>query len=80
VCRTGVRAQVSSYNPHFGEESPLVGTGGSGTIFFAWCNLKCQYCQKDVEITKRVHEFGKQHRFVYYWDKQYQRQMVPVSW
>ncbi len=38
------------------------------------------YCQKDVEITKRVHEFGKQHRFVYYWNKQYQRQMVPVNW
>ena len=38
------------------------------------------YCQQDVEITKRVHEFGKQNRFVYYWDKQYQRQMVPVNW
>jgi DEAD/DEAH box helicase domain-containing protein len=38
------------------------------------------YCQKDVEITKRVHQFGQQHRFVYYWDKQYQRQMLPVSW
>jgi DEAD/DEAH box helicase domain-containing protein len=38
------------------------------------------YCQQDVEITKRVHEFGQQNRFVYYWDRQYQRQMVPVSW
>jgi len=45
ACHTGVRAVVSGYNPHFGEEAPLVGTGGSGTIFFAWCNLKCQYCQ-----------------------------------
>lgn len=38
------------------------------------------YCEKDVEITKRVYEYGKRHRFVYYWDKQYQRQMVPVNW
>jgi len=45
MCRTGERAVVSSYNAHFGEEAPLVGGGGSGTIFFAWCNLRCQYCQ-----------------------------------
>ena len=44
-CRTGVQAVVSSFGPHFGEEAPLRGTGGSGTIFFAWCNLRCQYCQ-----------------------------------
>jgi len=51
VCRTGERARVCSYNPHFGEEAPLVGVGGSGTIFFAWCNLKCQYCQ-NYEISQ----------------------------
>ncbi|MEW6365329.1 MAG: radical SAM protein [Acidobacteriota bacterium] len=45
ICRTGARAVVSSYNPHFGEEAPLVGFGGSGTIFFTWCNLHCQFCQ-----------------------------------
>lgn len=44
-CRTGVRARVSSYGPHYGEEDPLRGWRGSGTIFFAWCNLRCQYCQ-----------------------------------
>ncbi len=44
-CRTGERAVVASYGPHFGEEDPLVGRGGSGTIFFAWCNLRCQFCQ-----------------------------------
>jgi len=44
-CRTGEKAIVSSYGPHFGEESPLVGTGGSGTIFFAHCNLHCIFCQ-----------------------------------
>ena len=38
------------------------------------------YCEKDVQITKKVYEYGKQHRFVYYWDKQYQRQIVPVNW
>jgi putative pyruvate formate lyase activating enzyme len=45
VCRTGERARVSSYGPHLGEEDPLRGWRGSGTIFFARCNLKCQYCQ-----------------------------------
>ncbi len=44
-CRTGERAVVSSYNPHFGEEAPLVGNGGSGTIFFTHCNLLCIFCQ-----------------------------------
>jgi putative pyruvate formate lyase activating enzyme len=44
-CHTGDRAMVSSYGPHFGEEDPLVGRGGSGTIFFTWCNLRCQFCQ-----------------------------------
>jgi putative pyruvate formate lyase activating enzyme len=51
VCKTGERALVSSYNPHFGEEAPLVGRGGSGTIFFTHCNLKCQYCQ-NYEISQ----------------------------
>ncbi len=50
-CRTGERAIVSSYGPHFGEEDPLVGRGGSGTIFFSWCNLRCQYCQ-NYEISQ----------------------------
>jgi putative pyruvate formate lyase activating enzyme len=44
-CHTADRAVVSSYGPHFGEEDPLVGHGGSGTIFFTWCNLHCQFCQ-----------------------------------
>ena len=45
ICRTGARASVSSYSPHFGEESPLVGSGGSGTIFLTHCNLLCVFCQ-----------------------------------
>ncbi len=44
-CHTGEQAIMSSYGPHFGEEEPLVGSGGSGTIFFTWCNLRCQFCQ-----------------------------------
>ncbi len=44
-CRTGAQAVVSSYSPHFGEEDPLVGRGGSGTIFFTHCNLLCLFCQ-----------------------------------
>lgn len=45
VCKTGVEAWVSSHGPHFGEEAPLTGTGGSGTIFFTHCNLLCLFCQ-----------------------------------
>ena len=45
VCRTGVRAAVASYHPHLGEENPLRGWRGSGTIFFSRCNLNCQFCQ-----------------------------------
>jgi putative pyruvate formate lyase activating enzyme len=45
ACRTGEEAIVASYSPHFGEESPLVGHHGSGTIFFSWCNLRCRFCQ-----------------------------------
>lgn len=44
-CRTGAGLVVSSANLHFGEEPVLVGRGGSGTIFFTSCNLRCQFCQ-----------------------------------
>jgi putative pyruvate formate lyase activating enzyme len=45
VCRTTNKISISSASPHYGEEAPLVGTHGSGTIFFSSCNLKCLYCQ-----------------------------------
>jgi len=45
ICKTGEKAYVSSFNSHFGEEDPLVGTHGSGTIFFTHCNLLCIFCQ-----------------------------------
>jgi putative pyruvate formate lyase activating enzyme len=45
LCGIGDEPVVSSVTPHFGEESVLVGPGGSGTIFFAGCNLHCVFCQ-----------------------------------
>jgi len=45
LCRIGRYAAVSSYGPHFGEEDPLVGSLGSGTIFFTHCSLCCVFCQ-----------------------------------
>ncbi len=44
-CKTGRYAVVDSYFPHFGEEKPIRGIRGSGTVFFSWCNMKCVYCQ-----------------------------------
>jgi len=44
-CRSSEEVMVSSYNAHFGEEPPLSGRFGSGTIFFTHCNLRCVYCQ-----------------------------------
>ena len=44
-CRTGELARLSSHGPHMGEEAALRGWRGSGTVFFAGCNLRCQYCQ-----------------------------------
>ncbi len=45
VCRTGTRARVPGFGPHHGEEDPLRGRYGSGTLFFSWCNLRCVFCQ-----------------------------------
>ncbi len=44
-CRSSINPIVASATPHFGEEPPLVGKYGSGTIFFTNCNLRCIYCQ-----------------------------------
>jgi putative pyruvate formate lyase activating enzyme len=44
-CRTGLLPVISSFGPHFGEEPPLVGHNGSGTIFVTHCNLSCEFCQ-----------------------------------
>ncbi|WP_286846054.1 MULTISPECIES: radical SAM protein [Aminobacterium] len=45
ICKTGLLARVSSHFAHFGEEDCLRGQNGSGTIFFAFCNLNCVFCQ-----------------------------------
>ena len=45
ICESGLEPIVSSFSPHFGEERPLVGRKGSGTIFFTNCNLSCIFCQ-----------------------------------
>lgn len=45
-CRApGASLIVSAFHPHFGEERPLVGDGGSGTVFLTHCNLRCVFCQ-----------------------------------
>ncbi len=56
-CGIGTDPVVSSIGPHFGEESVLVGSGGSGTIFFAGCNLGCIFCQ-NFDISH--HRHGRQ--------------------
>ncbi len=56
-CRTGRKAIVASLHAHFGEEAPLVGTDGSGTIFFSSCNLLCTFCQNfDISHLMEGHE------------------------
>jgi putative pyruvate formate lyase activating enzyme len=59
VCRTGKHAVVSSYDPHFGEEDPLVGRHGSGAVFFTNCNLLCIFCQ-NYDIS----HMGEGHKIV----------------
>jgi len=53
-CDSGENIMISSTMPHFGEEKPLVGRKGSGTIFLANCNLSCVYCQ-NYEISQLGH-------------------------
>jgi len=53
-CGVGMNPLVSSAGPHFGEEACLVGETGSGTIFFAGCNLSCLYCQ-NYDISQQRH-------------------------
>jgi putative pyruvate formate lyase activating enzyme len=44
-CGAGRKIKIASYNAHFGEEAPLVGSFGSGTVFLSHCNLRCHFCQ-----------------------------------
>ena len=59
VCGVGETPKVSSIFPHFGEERVLVGRGGSGTIFFAGCSLRCVFCQNyDISHLGRGQEMS----------------------
>jgi len=53
-CQTGSVARVYSYMPHHGEERPLRGQHGSGTIFFSGCNMHCQFCQ-NADISQEIY-------------------------
>lgn len=57
TCRISAGIQVSHMGLHFGEEPPISGTRGSGTVFFAGCNLRCVFCQ-NYQISQ---EFGQGH-------------------
>lgn len=52
-CRAGRMAYVASYCDHHGEEPPLSGVHGSGTIFFGNCNLRCVFCQ-NADISQQL--------------------------
>ncbi len=58
VCQApGTELVIASFHPHFGEERPLVGRGGSGTIFLSNCNLRCKFCQNyDIALLGRGDE------------------------
>ena len=53
ICGVGERVWVSSYGPHHGEEDPIRGVRGSGTIFFSGCNLNCLFCQ-NADISQKL--------------------------
>ncbi len=57
-CRTGLNAKICSFMLHHGEEPPISGQRGSGTIFFSECNMACVYCQ-NYEFSQRG-EGGRQ--------------------
>ncbi len=64
-CQIGRQSKVASYGAHFGEEPPITGKRGSGTVFFSGCNLKCIFCQnfeisqglEGIEVTKEYLAF-----------------------
>lgn len=53
-CGIGKEVRIASAEPHFGEESVLVSAGGSGTIFFCGCNLRCIFCQNAAISQERI--------------------------
>ncbi len=60
-CRIGIHPHVASFGPHFGEEQPISGTGGSGTIFFTGCTMGCMFCQNyEISHERMGRELTKQ--------------------
>jgi len=59
LCRTGALSPIAHVGLHYGEEPPISGTRGSGTIFFANCNLRCVYCQ-NYQISQCAEEIPTQ--------------------
>ena len=60
-CKTALQPVISGYGPHFGEEPPLVGRNGSGTIFVSYCNLACEFCQNyDISQCGRGNELSSE--------------------
>lgn len=58
-CRESQTMRISRIAPHFYEEPPISGKNGSGTVFFAGCNLRCVFCQnKDISQGARI---GKEY-------------------
>ena len=57
-CRSNLELKIASYHPHFGEEAPLVGSKGSGTIFFSNCGLRCVFC---INWEINIAGMGKHH-------------------
>jgi len=60
VCRAPFDVYISSFHPHFGEEPPLVGSNGSGTIFFTHCSLRCVFC-----INYEISHLGEGYKVSY---------------
>jgi putative pyruvate formate lyase activating enzyme len=56
-CGAGTQLMISSFRPHFGEEKPLVGSYGSGTIFMTHCSLRCVFC-----CNWEISQGGKGHK------------------
>ncbi len=54
ACRAGREAKIAAHNLHFGEEPPISGERGSGTVFFSGCTLRCLFCQ-NYPISQLVH-------------------------
>ena len=52
-CKTGPSPEIASFGPHFGEESPMSGRRGSGTVFFSGCTMGCRFCQ-NYEISRGI--------------------------